>query len=348
MSEARVILNAWRAARARGITCALATVVRVSGSSYRRPGAKMLVAADGEISGSVSGGCLERDLIRRALVTLSSGSRTLVRYDTSRDADDDEEEALLKSAGLGCEGMIDILIDPQPARVLETLEAVLRDRKRRTIEIALGQPEFPSRILDEAPTGATASFCEGDVFYDILAPPIPWMMFGAGHDAVAMSRMAREMGWETTVVDCRSTFPMPKRAFSGVDLFVQWNLTSGKSPSPVEPLPAAITMRPEAMAVVMTHNYEHDKAVLRALWRERFAYLGILGPRVRSERMLAELAREGFELSAELRAKMHYPMGLDIGGEGPSAIALATLAEAQAANTGRSADFLRSRTGPIH
>jgi xanthine/CO dehydrogenase XdhC/CoxF family maturation factor len=159
------------------------------------------------------------------------------------------------------------------------------------------------------------------------------VIFGAGHDAVSMVNLAQELGWQTTVVDCRSSFQVPRRLFHRADRYFVAD--------PAQ-LPAQIPLNRDSLVILMTHHFEHDRALLRQILPHHPKYVGILGPKVRAVKLLAEL---GAPLQAEA---LHYPMGLDIGGDTPHAVALSALAEIQAVLSGRRAGFLRDRSGPIH
>ena len=315
MNENKLILSKFKEARQAGVAAALATIVKVTGSSFRRSGAKMLITSNGDISGSVSGGCLERDLIRRAVQAIDKLEPMLIHYDTRADRDDNEDETLIQSAGTGCEGVIDIFINPVPEVHLTSLESAHCGKKN--VEFSIVLPN-------------------GEKFRDILFPPVGLIVFGAGHDAIPLVRLAGEIGWETTVVDCHSSFPMPRRLFDKVDEFI--------SCDPGQILDC-VELTSESIGFLMTHNYEHDRIILKQIFKHPIKYLGMLGPRARSERLLSEIERENIRIPWET---LHFPMGLDIGGDTPQAVALSALAEAQAVLSGRKGGFLSERKGPIH
>jgi xanthine/CO dehydrogenase XdhC/CoxF family maturation factor len=313
LNEARSLLVSYKEARKTGIPSALATVVRVTGSSYRQPGAKLLVTGTGELTGSVSGGCLERDLVRQALLAIENSTPALVRYDSRADADEAEWNLPVTTIGSGCEGIVEIFIDPDPVKHLAALESACVERKKG--EHVLYLPD-------------------GSVFKDILSPPVPLFIFGAGPDAVPMARLAGEIGWETTVVDLRSSLPVPRRLFGKIARIVSC------APDQVA---GRIEIGPDSVLFVMTHNYHHDLAVLRLVIDLPVLYLGLLGPRSRSEKLLSEL-----ETATTGKKPLHFPMGLDIGGDTPQAVALSALAEAQAVLNGKKGGFLALRKGSIH
>ena len=323
VNESRVLLETFRSADRAGLRAALATVIRVEGSSYRRAGAKMLIVENGELAGAVSGGCLERDLIDRARRSLVLGRPERVVYDTHLDRPEgvaerevSEETALeigpgIVQAGLGCEGIIEIYIEPEPRAWIDAIETALRERRDVTF---VGPAE-------------SGHFC------DTLRAPVRLVQFGAGHDAIAMSRLACELGWDVTVVDCRSSFPQPGNRFSHVDRFIR--ATPGSACKS-----AAVTAND--VVIVMTHHRDHDRAIVADLVRILPRYVGLLGPRVRADRILAELE------IIERPSGWYAPVGLDLGAEGPEAIALATLAEIVAVLSKKSARSLSALRGPIH
>lgn len=365
MNEQENLIQSWEALQKRKIRSALATITQVSGSSYRRPGAKMLIAETGEIFGQLSGGCLERDLIRRGVQTIQKGSRRVVVYDTSQDASDSEEEAFIRSAGLGCEGRIDILIDPNPA---STLLALVRVREARTLAVCISPltesesfqfwvdsngitegvlpleeyrkeltPQIAACFISKKSIVVQSS--GKPVFFDVLAPSPELFIFGAGHDAVALLGAASLQGYRTTVVDTRSAFPLPKRHFALADQFVV---------SPPHLAIRSLSIGVDACAILMTHNQEHDQVLLESLIKLELQYIGLLGPRSRGEKILNTLGNAGSIPSESARERIFSPVGLDIGAEGPTAIALSILAEIQAVRAKRKAGFLRNRPSPIH
>lgn len=317
MHESRTILKFFK--RDPGIRYALATVVRVFGSSYRSPGAKMIISEGGEISGSISGGCLERDLIRRALVSIRDQKPALIRYDTRAEAtedDNDQGEFLVQTAGLGCEGVIEIYLEPNPSHHIAAIERCLTQDEVVAFEINLP---------------------DGETYPDIITPPCKLVIFGAGPDIVAMIEIGHALGWDITVVDCKSSFPVPKRLFQKADRIL--------SLSPERVL-ENLKLDERTFVALMTHNFEHDQLILEQLATvTSIKYLGLLGPKVRGEKLLRELQARGVSLQAE---NIHYPMGLDIGGDNSQAIALSAYAEMQSILSKRSGTFLKDRTTTIH
>jgi xanthine dehydrogenase accessory factor len=170
-------------------------------------------------------------------------------------------------------------------------------------------------------------------FVEVLDPPLRLVVCGAGHDAIPLVRAASVLGWNVTVVDDRPAF-----------------LTQARFPEARGPADAAKAagVDERAYSVVMTHNFLKDKEYVRSLLGSPAAYIGMLGPGARTERLLMELRDEGVELTEIDRKRIHGPAGLDLGGEGPEEIAQAILAEIVAVKRRRAGGFLRDRPGPIH
>jgi xanthine/CO dehydrogenase XdhC/CoxF family maturation factor len=172
----------------------------------------------------------------------------------------------------------------------------------------------------------------------MVAPPPALFVFGAGDDAQPLVRLAKELGWHVTVADPRAAFATRERFPTGDRHVV----------APAEALVATLNPGSDALAVVMTHHYVHDVPILRDLLTRPLAYVGLLGPKKRAEKILSDLAEKGTTISPEQRARLHAPVGLDLGADSPEQVALSMLAEMQAALTGRNGRPLRERTRPIH
>ena len=164
------------------------------------------------------------------------------------------------------------------------------------------------------------------------------VIFGAGPDVPPLVRLAKDLGWQVTVADPRPAGATPGR-FPEAD---------GVLALRPEEVPADLALDADTLVVVMTHRYRHDVPLLRALLPLPLAYLGLLGPRQRAEKILSDLVAEGFEVTPEMRARLHAPVGLDLGAEGPEEVALAILAEMTAVRAGRDGRPLRDREKPIH
>lgn len=310
----------------------LATLVGVEGSSYRRPGARLLVSAAGRRIGSISGGCLEEDVMARAARVHATGRAEAVVYDTTSEND------LVWGVGLGCHGVVRVLLEKLPPRPGWAV-ALSRNigARRPTVLTAIhggGEPAgWGTRLA------APGDCPDPDaVFVDDIAPPVALHVFGAGDDAQPLARFAADLGWHVTISDPRGAFATADR-FPGVRALVV---------GPAEELVARAAPGEDAVAVVMTHHYIHDVPILRDLLARPLAYLGLLGPRQRAEKILADLAAAGARIGSAERARLHAPVGLDLGADTPELVALAILAEIQAVLARRDARPLRERARPIH
>lgn len=348
MNESLAILHGFESLCAEQKASALATIIRVSGSSYRRPGARMLVAGDGRTWGGVSGGCLEKDVARRGRQVIDSGVADLRRYDTTDDFD--------SGAALGCAGLIEIFIErlsaenPGPFPALRTAQV-----HRQTIPLATiikpsanGPPagtridlkdatSFLNKSLSEFAESGIGGMrsCEGaEVFFELHRPPQSLVLFGGGPDVVPVVAIAKALGWHVTVIASHATVGYRDR-FSTAD-----RVAVGTEDDPF----GAIAIEPDSAVVLMTHNYPRDLQLLPSLLAIPLKYLGILGPRRRAERLVLECPG----VAPDAIQQLHAPVGLDIGAEIPEAIALSILSEIQAVLAGRSCASLRDRTGPIY
>jgi len=350
--------------RAMQVPHAVATVLRVEGSSYRRPGARMLIDVHGRVAGSVSGGCLEKSVVAQGQAALSDGRARLLSFDTT------DQDDLAFGTSLGCEGKIWIGLEVLPAGEPWPLEAVVRDVRRQRQPAALvteihGEKEnvqFHSgavfagsgvesalssgkrwrneiaEVLRVRKTRFVGSEMPGSALIEWLAPPLTLLLFGGGPDVPAMVKLARELGHEITVIDRRPDFALPEQ-FPGADHVMA-----------AKPHQIAAKLRPDSRtaAVIMNHHYDTDRDVLAAILPLGLPYIAMLGPKRRTARILDELGAEGHDVSESALLTIHGPAGLDIGAETPEQIALAILAEIQATLAGRDGAQLRRRDAPIH
>ncbi len=312
----------------------LATLVTVEGSSYRRPGARLLVTADGRRIGSISGGCLEEDVLARAHAVAASGKPELVLYDTSSEND------LVWGVGLGCHGVVQVLLEKLPANPewVKTLSANLGARRATDIEVIWRGAGARAPLGTRLASPFTPTPSDAGIFRQTLEPPVSLVIFGAGDDAQPLAGFAKQLGWHLTVADPRPAFATAAR-FPEADALVV---------GPAAELVGRIDPGPATLAVVMTHHYVHDVPLLRALLARPLAYLGLLGPKKRADKIAADLTADGFVLTPEMQARLHAPVGLDLGAETSGEVALAIMAEMQAALGQRDARPLRERTGSIH
>jgi xanthine dehydrogenase accessory factor len=363
------ILQAFEAAQKSGRQTALATVVHVEGSSYRRPGARMLVEDNGRMTGAISGGCLEGDALRKALLAIHQGQNKLVTYDTLN------EDDIEFGVQLGCNGIVHILFEPinpsQPDHPIALLEKAFVERRdavlvtlfslknyygpqpgtcffydgentfsRSEDENLRGQMEKDAKAVLLTKTPLLKSYSEEGLngFVELLKPPVSLLVAGGGNDAMPVVEMASILGWQTTVIDGRPTHANAVRFPKAEKIIV------GK---PQEVI-GQIHIDEQTALVLMTHNYNYDKALLPLLLQKGCHYIGMLGPRKRLERMLYELGEEGFTITQEQRAMLYGPTGLDIGAEAAEEIALSVLAEIKAVLAKREGAPLRNRTESIH
>ncbi len=316
----------------------LATLVTVEGSSYRRPGARLLLKPDGTRIGSISGGCLEEDVLARAQGVAKTGQAEVVVYDTTSEND------LVFGVGLGCHGVVQVLLERLPARpawAVAVAENLVRGQPT-SLTVRWRHPDAAAlgTHLDEVGDrpGRRPGPTTEAVFCDVVKPAPQLIIFGAGDDAQPLLRMVKEFGWRVTVADPRAAFVTRER-FPLAD-----NLVSAPAASLVD----RVAPEAQALAVIMTHHYVHDLPILRDLLGRPLAYLGVLGPKKRAQKMLEDLSAEGRVPTPEQRARLHTPVGLDLGGDTPETVALSIVAEMQSVLHGRDGKPLRHRTGPIH
>ncbi len=352
---------------------ALLTVVHVEGSSYRRPGARMLVTEDGILTGAISGGCLEGDALRKALLVMNQQRSMLVTYDTT-----DEDDVKL-GTGLGCNGIIQILIEPvdanNPLNPVEIIRKVI-SKRRSTILVTLfslinkkqaqpgtcllleedgtivetlqtTQPVY-TPILTDARSALqnqrtvfktyTDDSDELTAFIEYRQPQISLIIIGAGNDARPLAAMADIIGWQVTVIDGRPNY-------TGKDRFPQaCTIRISKPDNALNDI--AIDQR--TACLLMTHNYQYDKMMLHQLIQYPAGYIGMLGPKKKYESMMSELTEEGLTIKGGQASIIHSPIGLDLGAETAEEIALSILSEIQMVFTGSTGKSLHNQTSVIH
>ena len=304
----------------RGNAVALATLVRVEGSSYRRTGARLLIAANGDYAGSISGGCLEAEVIRKAQWLIRNGP-VVERYSTLFD---DTAEI---PYGLGCGGTVDLLIEPtgtpEFCALMEAMEASLCNESSHVETQLPTAQRSMSRSIESCAHGTLPRVIDDESFFaEVFDPPQRLFVFGAGDDAQQVVRLAAEMGWSVIVLDGRrqlataARFPEAER--------VAVTFTAGDD-----------DLTPRDAAIVMTHSYLQDRDWLTAILPHGLRYVGLLGARHRSALLICEVAeRLGWDID-RTAAGIFAPVGLDLGGDGAEAIALAAVAEIQACVAGK-------------
>jgi xanthine/CO dehydrogenase XdhC/CoxF family maturation factor len=368
MKEILDIIAAYTIASNEGKRMALATVVHVEGSSYRRPGARMLVTDDGMLTGAISGGCLEGDALRKALLAINQQQNKLVTYDTS-----DEDDAKF-GVQLGCNGIVHILFEPidpsldvHPLHLLQELSAKRQEGVLVTL-FSLSHPQLavPGTCLLVLPDTAVSEqlykeqygaglledanhalltkksfvgeYLFGEhlltAFVEFLRPPVALVIAGAGNDAFPLAAIAGILGWQTTVIDGRATHANRQR-FPKADKVIV---------AKPDQVLSQVEVDDQTVFVLMTHNYNYDIELLKHLLNTKASYIGTLGPKKKLLRMLDELNLA----TPENENRIHGPIGLDIGAETAEEIAISILAEIKSVFTGASAVFLKDKKTPIH
>jgi xanthine/CO dehydrogenase XdhC/CoxF family maturation factor len=338
VSEIDEVLASARVFRGEGRPAALATVVSVRGSSYRRPGARLLIPIDGAPIGLISGGCLEEEAARLARRAIELDSPLLVTIDHSSEGDE------LWGMGLGCQGVIELLAEP-PSMAADTLAALEAARVEGRATYQLTGLDGSRRTLTDveaATLGERAALAIahgrptviGESVLDPILPPLHLVVCGAGPDAGPLVAAGLRQGWRVDVVDSRRLVLRPDR-LPGARLL---------DAEPEDAADASGTDEWSAV-VIMSHDYVRDAAFLGSFLGRGVAYLGVLGPRDRTQRLLAELPTppDGDDLQ-----QLHAPAGLDIGADGSEQVATAIVAEILAVLHGRSGARLRDQLGPIH
>ena len=335
-----------------GKRAVVATLMKVAGSAYSGPGATLLILPDASVAGNLGASCFEQDLIGHARRVRAAGAPALVQYDLT--TDDDKPWGL----GMGCRGKLDLLLEPVPAGDVPEHLAFLTEaaRARQAAAVATvfrpgalppplaaratvradgreAGPLLDGPLGDKVRADARRVLAEGRarivahrlgrraeagvvlLLVEFVPPPIALVVCDGGRDAAPLERMASELGWQIVV--------------------------TGK-----DEVPTSLDER--TAAVVMSHNYQRDLALLTALLPSPARYVGVLGSRARTRELLAELARRGVRPTKTQIARLHGPVGLDIGSETPAEVALSIVAEIQAVFAGRVGGALRARKGAIH
>jgi xanthine dehydrogenase accessory factor len=338
--ETRLVLDRWAALARDGGRAVLCTVIAVRGSAYRHEGAKLLLAEDGQTTGSVSAGCVEQDLREVGRRVMTSGLAQVRTYAPG----DDPPWGL----GLGCDGEVDILIEPAAqmhlrsrpllegrvpfavARLLPDARVDPLDHACRWLLVSpdgtqgsLGAAPLDQRVAHLACLGKESSVHRQDglsIFTERFTPPPRLVMFGAGDDAQPVAELATRVGFQVVVADRR-------RALLAGGRFPQDTIVlhSG-APGFVN----ALALDDAQCAVVMTHDFQSDKEAVELLLRSAVPYVGLLGPAIRTRRMTSELLREA-RIDKETLDRVHAPVGIPIGAEGAEQVAISIVADLLAA-----------------
>jgi xanthine/CO dehydrogenase XdhC/CoxF family maturation factor len=338
-----------------GHASALAVVTHIRGSAYRRPGARLLIEEDGPSLGGVSGGCLEEDVRRIGRQVIASGLSRRLHYETG---DDDTVWGL----GLGCNGEVDILVLPISveaalgtwARVRDLLEGdeafaltvAVEDGGASGVVAAGRAGRIAGRLLDAAAdadvdalagaalrAGTSRVHVEGSLtlFTEVLMPPPHLLVCGAGDDARPLVAFSAAMGFRVVVADPRAAYLTRER------------FPEARRLLPIRPDDASDGLPADGRtcAVVMTHSFPRDSSWVQRLASTDVPYIGVLGPRARTEKMLAALPPRA-------RSRVFGPVGLDLGADGPEQVALSILAEVLAVTSAREPGHLRERALGVH
>jgi xanthine dehydrogenase accessory factor len=340
MMERRQIIRQWQ----QGGAAVLVTLVRAEGSSYRRPGARLLLGVRGDYAGTISGGCLETEVLRKANWLVRKGA-VVQRYSTMFD---DTAEVPF---GLGCGGVVDLLLEPGNTAECRALMAAMegaltgddvtvltwlpredRELARAVLSasgdflfasIGLTEPELVNAREGVLRRDWVEAMPEG-IFVERIVAPQRLFVLGAGDDAKPLVSMGALLGWSVTVMDGRAQlaraerFPEAERVMTLGDAGV-----------------SELGIKAGDAVVVMTHSYEQDREILASLLPIAPRYLGLLGARHRSSLLVSEVAVKLGRTIAACCGQIYAPVGLDLGGDGPEAIALAVVAEAQAVCMGK-------------
>ena len=365
MKEIKEIIEAYHKIDFTKNKAALATVVRVEGSSYRRTGARMLIADSGEWIGGISGGCLEGDALKKAKFAIAQNKATIVTYDTT------EDDPYQIGVGLGCNGIIDVLLVPldyqNDLNQVLILQQCVENRKPNVIitvvklkghfkDIQLGQTikydeetDFPLDYLhkdlilniknclkSEKSESKIYQCQEGEIqlFIEVIIPSTHLVIYGGNYDIYPMTKLAKEIGWKVSVV-C-NPLKVHKSLFEMADAVIEKDKTE------------EIKIDPYTVALLMAHDYETDFKNMRNLLKTNIKYIGMLGPKKRTDKMFLKLLEEGNPVSEQDLARIATPVGLDIGAANPEEIAISIIAEIKTFFTGRTGQRLKFREGAIY
>ena len=371
MNELQAILEAFAQSQENGETAFLATVVKTQGSTYRRAGAKMLMTSTGKMVGTISSGCLENDVFEHTRQSMSDSSAIVVTYDNTAPED------IIWGFGLGCNGVVQVLIESLDKDNTVNKLAFMRECLNKNhfgivatvfdiqgeVNIKTGArlllypngnistdikdinltqsliADAQTAFINQKSTVNQYYLPNGnvEVFIEVIQPPTPLVIFGAGRDAVPVAKYAKTLGWHVTVVDCRASNATYERFPMADEIIVARRETIHQ---------VSITER--TATVVMTHNYLDDIEIVKMLLLSSNQYVGVLGAKQRIERLLADLRAAETIYTDDMREKLHAPIGIDIGAETPEEIAMAIIAEIQAVLSNRNASFLKNRKKPIH
>lgn len=337
----------------------IATIVKVEGSTYRRPGARMLITENGDITGTVSGGCLEEDIKEKACVIFKTEKTQLITYDMMSDED------IVWGLGLGCNGIVQVLLQcihssKIPVELQYAIDCYEQEkvgfiaiRFSNSNNKSLGATtcynkqnisDIWKKILNKYPTilqknqkskiiQLTIKECREEILIEKIIP-MSLLIFGAGFDAIPLANIAKKLGWKVTIFDHRETYLNLQRFPSANKRILAHPQDKYQH-----------SFNKNQYAVIMTHNYHHDLEILKQLSTTSLTYIGMLGPKKRTNKIIADIEKNNPKLPQE---KIYGPIGLDIGSETPEEIALAIVAEILAMKNNKNGSYLKQNKGSIH
>lgn len=341
MKEIRSIISKYEQLKTTGTKMALATVVNVEYSSYRRSGARMLITEDGNWVGGISGGCLEGDTLKKAMYAIHKNEAVKVTYDTR---EDDPNQI---GVGLGCNGLIDVLIVPisdVENNPIEVLKQAVDRRNPSVLVTSLKNGDTDDythkkssnlKLLQEinkVRANAQSQKVEIDTgyFIEYLPPEITLFVFGKNYDVIPLAQIAKDIGWKVNVL--AKPIKVSKQIFDLAD-------------DVISPSTNTILIDDYSAALLMSHDFKTDKENLIKLQAYNLNYIGLLGPKKRKRKMLSELEKESITVRHN---NIYGPMGLDIGATTPEEIAISIVAEIRACFSSRDGGRLRDRKLSIH
>lgn len=369
MKEIKTIIDAYHCIDFTKNKVALATVVRVEGSSYRRSGARMLVIDSGEWIGGISGGCLEGDALKKAKFAIAQNKSSIITYDTT---DDDPFQI---GVGLGCNGIIDVLltpIDPQDSEnQIFNLEKCIESREPNFIitllkykgndkKMNVGQSFLADKNIEFSEIFSLkndAKLFERDLqncksskqsvikkyqsesgeielFLEVIIPATHLIIYGENYDIYSLVKLAKEIGWKVSVV-C-NPLKVHKLLFEMADAVIEKERGS------------EVEIDDFTVAVLMAHDYETDLQNMRRLLETNILFIGMLGPKKRTDKMFLQLSEAGNSISKQDLVRIATPVGLDIGATTPEEIAISIIAEIKTFFSGRDGSRLKFRKGAIY
>ena len=365
MHELQEIINAFELNKQQGKNTFLATIVNSFGSTYRQKGAKMLITETGDMVGTLSGGCVENDIFQ--YTKQIANEPLLITYDAT------SEEDLIWGFGLGCQGAVQILLEKldfswklsplnliseclknQKHGVLATIfdmkveidvkigsrffvypdNSTYTDIEEQNLKNAIADDTISAKNIRQSTVNKyQLSSGSVDVFIEVIKPPTSLIIFGAGRDVLPVVKLAKAIGWQVTVVDCRAQEKTYQRfAFADKIILTRRDIIRQQ-----------ISVEENDVAVVMTHNYFDDYNIIKFLLPTKISYLGVMGSKNRIAKIIEELNPTKTQLE-----KLYSPIGLDIGADTPAEIANAIISEIQAVLTKRNAGFLKYLSQPLH